>query len=93
MRFWDNLKTAFNLADRVEEVEKTVSELEFEWGEIQEKLLTREERLRKRLSRELRANLDAAPEGQPSSPQLVAPEGHQAAKKDIARKFRESREG
>lgn len=93
MRLWDNLRTAFTLANRVEEVEKGLQELEWEWGEIEEKLLTREERLRKRLSRELKATLDAptVPEAAPTL--QLAPAGNQTAKKAIAARFREQREG
>lgn len=96
MRVWDNFRTAFQLADRVEEVEARLKEVEFEWGEIEEKLLAREERLRKRLSRELKKELDtpvgSGPTDPTSRPQLVAPEGAQAAKRAIERQWRESRQ-
>lgn len=91
MRFLDNLRTAYQLASRVEEVEKRVENLEFEWGEVQEKLLTREERLRKRLSRELKANLDEAPWGKEPGPAIVPPEGKGAAKQAIAARFNAQR--
>lgn len=87
MRLWDNLRTAYQLAERVEEVEKAQLELAFEWGEIQEKLLTREERLRKRLSRELKASLAEVPVPDP----VVAPAATQGAKMAIVRSFRESK--
>lgn len=93
MRFWDNLRTAYTLANRVEEMETVVADLQFEWGEIQEKLLTREERLRKRLSRELRATLDAPPVVEPSSPQLVADAGTQKAKRAIMKNYLEAKGG
>lgn len=91
MKFWDNLQTAFNLADRVEEVEKELAEVKFEWGEIEEKLLAREERLRKRLSRELKKELDSpvAPVPEP----FVPLEGATRDKVAIMRAFRSQKEG
>lgn len=76
MRWWDNVRTALTLANRVEECEQlqqemqnSFNELLSEWTDVQDKLLAREERLRKRLSRELKQSLESppAPE-QPSAP-------------------------
>lgn len=96
MRLWDNLRTAYQLADRVNEVESQLKEVQFEWGEIEEKLLAREERLRKRLSRELKKELDSpvgsGPTSDSSGPQLVAPEGNAAAKRAIREKWMRDRQ-
>lgn len=94
MKFWDNLRTAYNLAERVEDCERSVAEVLYEWGETQEKMLSREERLRKRLSRELKATLEEKPLAEDSNQQsIVSQAGSQQAKMAIVRKFRESRKG
>lgn len=80
MRWWDNLRTALDLANRVEECESQLQEVLSEWTDVQDKLLAREERLRKRLSRELKSSLvSESPPEQPStqsSPTAAPSEAH-----------------
>lgn len=91
MRLWDSFRTAFQLAARVEECESRLNSMEYEWTDIQEKLLAREERLRKRLSRELKASLGESPPSLSPVPEegmLTLPAGSQAAKRAITAQFR-----
>lgn len=93
MRFWDSLRTAFQLAERVEECESRLSSMEVDWTDIQDKLLAREERLRKRLSRELKASLSEPSQVESSpGPSLVPQAGSQAAKRAIALRFNQQRQ-
>lgn len=93
MKVWDSLRTAFQLAHRVEEVESDLRDLQSEWTDIQDKLLAREERLRKRLSRELKASLSESPVESPPAPPILAQAGSQEAKKSIMLRFKQQREG
>ncbi len=47
------LRTALDLAERLERVERDVTEIKFEWTDTLDKLLAREERWRKRYKTEM----------------------------------------
>jgi hypothetical protein len=53
------LRTAIDLAKRVEELEGQVANLQFEWTDVLDKLLAREERMRKRYKTEVQRALEA----------------------------------
>lgn len=93
--WWDSLRTAFQLAERVEECESRLSSMESDWTDIQDKLLAREERLRKRLSRELKASLESpqltSPSSDPSDSPSPSPDSSQGAKRALLRQFTLSR--
>jgi hypothetical protein len=93
MKLWDSFRTAFQLAERVEECESRLSSMESDWTDIQDKLLAREERLRKRLSRELKASLSESPLSESTPLQLSPPEGSQAAKRSLLAAFTKQRQG
>lgn len=48
MSIFTRIRTALELANRVEHVEGRLARLEMEWGDTLDKLLAREERMRKR---------------------------------------------
>lgn len=54
MGLWDNLRTAYQLAARVERVERLVNDCTSEWADTLEILKTREERMRKRDQRAMK---------------------------------------
>lgn len=99
MSVWDRFWTAYNLAERVEEIESNLSELQSDWTDVQDKLLAREERLRKRMSRELKSVLQDPPADSEigrSSPQGSDPFGPQngsqaAEKKAIVLRYQQFR--
>ncbi len=90
MKWFDTLRTALQLAERVEAVESEVQDLRFEWTDINEKLLAREGRLAKRLSRELKQTLDEKPVAEQGD---RAAEGKPADKKQLMLHFREQKGG
>ncbi len=53
------LRTAVDLANRVEQLEGQVANLQFEWTDVLDKLLAREERMRKRYRTEVQRALEA----------------------------------
>jgi hypothetical protein len=66
--FFTRLRTALSLANEVEQLkasleeqEKRINALEFEWGDTLDKLLAREERMRKRYKAEVNRALEPGP--------------------------------
>lgn len=59
MSIFTRLRTALELAKRVEELEGDVQTLKFEWSDVLDKLLAREERMRKRYKAEVNRALEA----------------------------------
>jgi len=79
MRLWDTLKTAWNLAQRVQGAEECITDLQkrFEdlnddWTDVLDKLRARDERQRKRDQRALKGSRDSEPD---SAPSLEPPNG------------------
>lgn len=69
MKFWEQLRTCWRLAERVDAVEEKCDGIVTEWTDILDKLKQREERQRKRDQRLIRAGLaehasDPAPAGE-----------------------------
>jgi hypothetical protein len=76
MGLWDTLRTAYNLAQRMEEVEHEWREVRSEWADTLDMVTRREERMRKRDQRALKgATVDDHPEVNGT----VAPEDRKAS--------------
>lgn len=65
MGLWDTLRTAVNLAARVDEIDRRCSAVELEWGEVLRLLKRREERERKSNARAVKAVVDPSPADTP----------------------------
>lgn len=68
MRFFTRLRNALELADRVDAVERRVDSIEMDWNDVLDKILAREERMRKRLKAQVQSAIEpdstsAAPVG------------------------------
>lgn len=64
-----------DLAARVESLERQLKELRSEWTDVLDKMLAREDRLRKRYARELKAAVDDDAEDTPRAVPSVQPVG------------------
>ena len=58
MRIFTRLRTALELAARVEEVERRLGAIEMDWNDVLDKILAREERMRKRLKAQVANVID-----------------------------------
>ena len=58
MRIFTRLRTALELAARVEEVERRLGAIEMDWNDVLDKILAREERMRKRLKAQVANAID-----------------------------------
>lgn len=68
MGLWDTLRTAVNLAARVEEIERKCDAIELEWSDVLRILKKREERERKANARAVASSVEQGPPAPPLAP-------------------------
>lgn len=58
MSIFTRLRNALALADKVSELESRVNSIEMDWNDVLDKILAREERMRKRLKAQVQSAIE-----------------------------------